>query len=135
MSPCVARFNHKLTDEHVEQLAELVRATEVLRKERNFLVHARWERLSKPGEHGGMKSSRVAVGTSGQQTEQMVLWTPDIANELADQFARLGEYLEVYMERTFEAPKPSLPIERTTWAKFNDLFVASFQKAEDGQDL
>ena len=55
--------------------------------------------------------------------------------KLADQFARLGEYLEVYMERTFEAPKPSLPIERTTWAKFNDLFVASFQKAEDGQDL
>ena len=83
MSPCVARFNHKLTDEHVEQLAELVRATEVLRKERNFLVHARWERLSKPGEHGGMKSSRVAVGTSGQQTEQMVLWTPDIANEVS----------------------------------------------------
>lgn len=130
----VARFNRDITDDHVEQLAELVRATEVLRKDRNFLVHARWERLSKPGEHGGMKSSRVAVSTSGQLTEQMVLWTPDVANELADQFARLGEYLEVYMERTFERPKPSLPIERTAWAKFNDLF-ASFGQAADDQDL
>jgi hypothetical protein len=96
----VARFNSEITDDQVEQLAELVRATELLRRDRNFLVHARWERLSKPGEHGGMKSSRVAVSTSGQQTEQLVLWTPDLANELADQFHRLGEYLEFYMEKT-----------------------------------
>lgn len=130
----VARFNPEITDDHIEQLAELVRATELLRKDRNFLVHARWERLSKRGEHGGMRSSRVAVSASGQLTEQMVLWTPEVANGLADQFHKLGEYVEVYMEKTFDRPKPQLPIERTAWVKFNDLFT-SFGQASDDQDL
>lgn len=135
----VARYNRRLTDEQVEQLAAIIKAVETLRPYRNFLVHARWERLSAPGEHYGVRSSRastsVRAGTQG--TSEAVVWTPKEAEEFADQFQQLSEYIDVFIERTFDRPPYVMLIERTAWDKFNAMFgntLAAFAESRSADE-
>ncbi|WP_175558630.1 hypothetical protein [Arthrobacter sp. ok362] len=114
----VARYNHSLTDDQIKEIVSITGKLTKLRTSRNLLVHAVWERGSKPGEHIGVLSRRVSEKASGLGTHQLAIWTPTEAGAVADAFTNCGQLLEDFMERNFdEYPYPDL-YERKVWAGF-----------------
>lgn len=118
----VARYNTRLSDAAIEQLAGIVRAVTVLRPHRNFLVHARWEKLTKPGEHYGIRSSRASTKPRAQGIYDAVVWSPADAEAIADQFHLLSEYIAAFVDRTFARPRYVDLLERGTWDRFEKMF-------------
>jgi len=129
----VVRYSRNLTDEQVEELAEIFRAIETLRPHRNFLIHAQWERARQPGEHLGLRSSRVAPRSMGKQASEVVKWHVDDAEWVADAFLMVSKAIRKFIDDNFEHGLLPL-IERETWAKFNavaDRLAASMTRPQD----
>jgi hypothetical protein len=114
----VMRYNHSLTDGQIEDLGETLRAIGFLRTHRNFVVHARWERGERPGEHIGLRSSRASVRPGGRGLSEGVIWTVADAEWVADAFAAITRALDSFIASAFDRAFVPL-IERAAWAKMN----------------
>jgi hypothetical protein len=105
----VAHFHVGLSDEAVEQLMRLQRALAELRDERNFLVHAIWEKSASPGLHAGVRSRRPKTSVAGDTTGEYRAWTVDEVLGIATYYRETGEWLEKFIDETFDlAPYPPL---------------------------
>lgn len=119
----VAQYNHRLDDAALDELVRILKAVEVLRPLRNFVVHARWEKLSAPGEHAGIRSSRAAVRPNERGLDEFDVWTVDGVLKLADHTRAVVEWLDQYLERTFEAQSYPYLVSRTSQAKMDAFFA------------
>lgn len=123
----VARYNTSLTDHDIETLAAIVRAIESFRPHRNFLIHARWEKASAPGEHIGVRSSRPSPRADAKGTDEIFISTPREANWVADQYHIIGEHIETFIDNRFDRPTLPYLSERTAWKRFNEIFAPILQ--------
>ncbi|WP_458107685.1 hypothetical protein M1D51_19465 [Arthrobacter sp. R3-55] len=114
----VMRYNNSLSDDHIEEIIMITKRLAKLRISRNLLVHAVWQRGTKPGEHVAVLSRRVSEKASGMGTHQVAVWTPGEAEAVAEEFASCADFLESFMEQNFrEYPHPDL-YQRKVWAGF-----------------
>jgi hypothetical protein len=120
----VTRYNEHLTDEHVERLVNITKAVDQMRPFRNFLIHARWEKLNTPGEHYGIRSSRVSpsMRLGAQDTAEGKIWDPDLANLCADNFRAIADAIDRFIEDAFDYPAPPHLWGRAVNAKFREMF-------------
>ena len=93
----VARYNEHLSDENVEQLIGISKSINKLIPFRNFLVHARWEKLSAPGAHYGLRSRRVPTSSSGGEGYEGYLWDVNDALGVATAYSEVSQLIDEYI--------------------------------------
>jgi hypothetical protein len=114
----VGRYNHTLTDRQVDQLTAIRNKIDGPRMSRNFLIHAVWEKGTRPGEHFGVLSKRVPAKAGRGGTHDVQVWTPTDAHMLADQFQRIAQDIREFIEEAFGPDSVPLPIDREVWGRF-----------------
>jgi hypothetical protein len=117
----VMRFNRHLTDEQVEELNKLFKALDKLREWRNFVVHARWFKLDRPGDHYGYRSSRPSPKPEGRQTAEERVWTHEEVLRVAEYYRALDVALLDFMERAWDdRPKHGYLLTRSQLASMDE---------------
>jgi len=118
----VAQYNSRLDDAAMERLVTILKAVELIRPYRNFLVHARWERLNRPGEHVGLRSSRASTGPNGNHTDELRVWSVADALNVANRFREIVASLDKYIQLTFDDAGYAILMRRTDVEKMATFF-------------
>lgn len=117
----VARYNNQLTEAQLNHLRLIVDAIDECRPKRNFLIHARWEKASMPGDHIGLKSNRALPKKEGNGIEEGKVWGVSDALYVAEAFQLIATHIESLIE-TFDVYPYMHLISRDNMDKINSAF-------------
>lgn len=117
----VARYNNQLKEAQLKHLRLIVDAIDECRPRRNFLIHARWEKASLPGDHIGLKSTRALPKKEGNGIEEGKVWGVSDALSVAEAFQVIATHIEALIE-TFDVFPYMHLISRDNMAKMNSAF-------------
>lgn len=119
----VAQYNHRLSEEQLDELVRLLKAVEVGRPLRNFVVHARWDKLTAPGEHAGVRSSRASTRPSASSLDEFNIWHVEDVLKLAENFRELGNRIDDFIERSFDSRSYPRLMSRASQAQMDAFFA------------
>lgn len=126
-----AQYNLGLTDEQVEALGTITKTIELAYKERNYFVHARWEKVKGPGMHVGIRSSRSSPRENGSDTVESWICTPDDALEIATLFRTIADTVERFTEATFPDQHYGPVVRRAVNKRMEKMFAAIMNIVRD----
>lgn len=129
-----AQYNVTLTDEQVEQLGLITKTIDAAYKERNYFVHARWEKVPGKGVHVGIRSARPSGRERGSDMSELWYCTPSDAIEVAETFRAIATAVRAYIEAVFPDWQQPMLLRRATNKRIEELFSGLMHGPRSGAE-
>lgn len=118
----VAQYNLALTDQQMEKLSALTNTIDLLRPERNFFIHSRWEYVPSIRKHVGVRSSRPSPRASGADIDELYYCTPADALEIAAHLRTVADLIPPFVADTFPDWTRQRLTRRARWKRAEEVF-------------
>jgi hypothetical protein len=115
------RYNRSLSNDQLDRIVKIFEAIKLAGPLRNFVVHSRWEKLDKPGQHYGLQSRRATTGPESADVTKGEAWTVQDVKQLAEHFRMIKKAIQNLID-TFTNGPYELLLRRNVAERIEEFF-------------